>query len=50
MSMYLFEEYPIIANKTLAREKGLNEALILQQTNFLFLFLYFEGFLLRLFY
>lgn len=34
MSMYLFEEYPIIANKTLAREIGLNEALILQQINY----------------
>lgn len=31
MSMYLFDEHPIIANKTLAREIGLNEALILQQ-------------------
>lgn len=32
--MYLFDEYPIIANKTLAREIGLNEALILQQINY----------------
>ena len=28
MSMYLFDEQPIVANKTLAREIGLNEALI----------------------
>ncbi|CAM3198542.1 DUF6017 domain-containing protein [Streptobacillus felis] len=34
MSMYLFDEHPIIANKTLAREIGLNEALILQQINY----------------
>lgn len=34
MSMYLFDEYPIIANKTLARVIGLNEALILQQINY----------------
>nr|WP_196758901.1 hypothetical protein [Streptobacillus moniliformis] len=34
MSMYLFEEQPIVANKTLAREIGLNEALILQQINY----------------
>ena len=34
MSMYLFDEQPIIANKTLARELGLNEALILQQINY----------------
>ena len=34
MSMYLFDEQPIIANKTLAREIGLNEALILQQINY----------------
>lgn len=32
--MYLFDEHPIIANKTLAREIGLNEALILQQINY----------------
>jgi len=34
MSMYLFDEHPIIANKTLAREIGLNEALVLQQINY----------------
>ena len=34
MSMYLFDEQPILANKTLAREIGLNEALILQQINY----------------
>ena len=34
MSMYLFDEQPIIANKTLTREIGLNEALILQQINY----------------
>lgn len=34
MSMYLFDEYPIIANKTLAKEIGLNEALVLQQINY----------------
>lgn len=34
MSMYLFDEQPIIANKTLARELGLNEALVLQQINY----------------
>ena len=32
--MYLFDEHPITANKTLAREIGLNEALILQQINY----------------
>jgi hypothetical protein len=32
--MYLFDEHPIIANKTLAREIGLNEALVLQQINY----------------
>ena len=32
--MYLFDEQPIVANKTLAREIGLNEALILQQINY----------------
>ena len=31
--MYLFDEQPIVANKTLARELGLNEALVLQQIN-----------------
>ncbi len=34
MSIYLFDEQSIIANKTLAREIGLNEALILQQINY----------------
>ena len=34
MSMYLFDEQPIVANKILAREIGLNEALILQQINY----------------
>ena len=34
MSIYLFDEHPIIANKTLAREIGLNEALVLQQINY----------------
>ena len=34
MSMYLFDEQPIFANRTLAREIGLNEALILQQVNY----------------
>ena len=34
MSIYLFDEQPIIANKTLARELGLNEALVLQQINY----------------
>ena len=33
MSMYLFDEQPILANKALAREPGLNEALVLQQIN-----------------
>ena len=32
--MYLFDEQPIFANRTLAREIGLNEALILQQVNY----------------
>ncbi len=32
--MYLFDEQPIIANKTLARALGLNEALVLQQINY----------------
>lgn len=30
MSMYLFDEQPIVANKALARALGLNEALVLQ--------------------
>ncbi len=34
MSIYLFDEQPILANKTLVREIGLNEALILQQVNY----------------
>ena len=34
MSMYLFDEQPILANKALARELGLNEALVLQQINY----------------
>jgi len=32
--MYLFDEQPILANKALARELGLNEALVLQQINY----------------
>ena len=32
--MYLFDEEPIVANKTLERELGLNEALVLQQINY----------------
>ena len=32
--MYLFDEQPIVANKTLARELGLIEALVLQQINY----------------
>jgi len=32
--MYLFDEQPIVANKSLARALGLNEALILQQLNY----------------
>lgn len=32
--MYLFDEQPITANKTLARKIGLNEALVLQQINY----------------
>ena len=28
MSMYLFDEQPIVANKALARALGLNEALV----------------------
>lgn len=34
MSMYLFDEQPIVANKALARALGLNEALVLQQINY----------------
>lgn len=34
VSMYLFDEQPIVANKALARTLGLNEALILQQINY----------------
>ena len=34
MSMYLFDEQPILANKALPRELGLNEALVLQQINY----------------
>ena len=34
MSMFLFDETPIFANPTLAKEIGLNEALILQQLNY----------------
>ena len=34
MSMYLFDEQPILANKALARELGLNEAPVLQQINY----------------
>ena len=34
MSMYLFDEQPILANKALARELGLNEALVMQQINY----------------
>ena len=34
MSMFLFDEQPIFANKALAREIGLNEALVLQQINY----------------
>ena len=33
MSMYLFDEQPILANTALAIELGLNEALVLHQTN-----------------
>ncbi len=32
--MYLFDEQPIVANKTLARELGLIEAVVLQQINY----------------
>lgn len=32
--MYLFDEQPIVANKTLARELELNEVLVLQQINY----------------
>ena len=34
MSMYLFDEQPIVANKALARALGLKEALVLQQINY----------------
>ena len=34
MGMFLFDEQPIFANKTLAKGIGLNEALILQQINY----------------
>lgn len=34
MGMFLFDEQPIFANKTLAKEIGLNEALVLQQINY----------------
>lgn len=34
MSIYLFDEQPILANKALARGLGLNEALVLQQINY----------------
>ena len=34
MSIYLFDEQPIAANKALARALGLNEALVLQQINY----------------
>ncbi len=34
MSMYLFDEQPIVANKALARALGLNDALVLQQINY----------------
>lgn len=32
--MYLFNEYPLFANRTLAKELGLNEAIVLQQIHF----------------
>lgn len=32
-AMYLFDEQPILANKALVRELGLNEALMLKQIN-----------------
>lgn len=34
MSKLLFDEYPIIANKTLARELGLIESIVLQQIHY----------------
>ena len=34
MSMYLFDEQPIVANKSLARVLEHNEVLILQQLNY----------------
>ncbi len=34
MALYLFDEQPIVANKVLAREIGLYEALVLQQINY----------------
>ncbi len=34
--MYLFDEQPILANKALARELGLNEAIVLQQINYIY--------------
>lgn len=32
--MYLFNEYPLFANRALAKELGLNEAIVLQQIHF----------------
>ncbi len=34
MSMYLFDEQPMLENKALDRELGLNDALVLQQINY----------------
>lgn len=34
MSKLLFDEHPIIANKTLAREIGLIESIVLQKINY----------------
>ena len=34
MSMYLFDDTPIVVNTTLANEIGLNEAIVLQQINY----------------
>ena len=34
MSMYLFDDSPIVVNVTLASEIGLNEAIVLQQINY----------------
>lgn len=34
MSMYLFDDSPIVVNTTLANEIGLNEAIVLQQINY----------------